>query len=763
MKTDFYKKVKTCFLIVAIICMLLSILDRVSAEEMASNLQDWCTDYMDTYMHNYPDEDLQLAFSECPYFSAYSFYTRNGQYKIYVLDFYNVPYIGMTWSNDQWYNDSFSSYYGGQIRAWNTKYFDSNFSYNWFMNVLTDHPDYFTNNTALKCYRFTSSNTTNFYGSCVLSCSEVRKYYNEYNGGVAEWSLFTPNISGTVTKLHGDTNNWTSNGNPNFEYYGSYGDVYLAVDGNEARHYDDSITPPTTDPNFIIYKSFGSGGLNDPILHVGYDGQFFDMGYTYTQTTQYVLTFDVDGVTVPITVDSSTVPDDFINGGIRLPFEYVKRLINATYINYLECTDLSLIAVTVTATASPVQTGQGSEQIQTVTKSTLCNLVLKGNAGESGYSDDNYTPLTDKTIYYDQVVNGSDFYNHSGSVHNDTNFPLWAEVYTIVIHGNNYDPTDPSMVIPISYDWAVDHQTFSKFQFLGYVDPDFHLSVSNAQVNYYNDLEFHKTDIVEVIKFLGLMNSCDIVRIIVGDFDIGHTTWTTLQDNVFYMQNYYTKLSIKGIGNLQSSVEAGSYYTKGTYELLRDKLVPAVSNAVLFYETAGTFFNQSNGLLGSINTGVIDLNSAINGGFDRVVNALNGFSGGSSYDLPSLSDELQNLFIPTLTWQSIDFDGYMDSLGVLALPFEFTNDILTISKTSYSSNLEMHINDFSIAVGSDGQGNDYMFDIFEDQDYTFNPRSIFKDVDMWTMLQYLNAFALILGESWFTYCHIFRRGVQNDC
>lgn len=280
-----YKKLRIVFLCLAIVCMILSITKRAKAESMAPALQEWCKNYMDTYIIDYNVDDFNLAVSECPYFGAFSFVTRNGSYRIYVLDFYNVPHVGMTWSNSQWWDDNFSSYYGGIVRSWQS-------SSGKYYNVVTDNTTTIENNFV--GYRFTSGSTDKqFYGSCKLVSNTNVVEHLVHNGGFDNYMVPTTN-EGTL--LHGNTNNWTSNSDPGFEYYGSYGDVYLAYNGRQARHYDNSIEPITNSTlhfNVFTYNDMGT----DTVRFVPY--KLITVGSHHTNTPD--LTFD-------IVIDNTVIP-----------------------------------------------------------------------------------------------------------------------------------------------------------------------------------------------------------------------------------------------------------------------------------------------------------------------------------------------------------------------------------------------------------------------------------------------------------------------
>lgn len=156
-----------------------------------------------------------------------------------------------------------------------------------------------------------------------------------------------------------------------------------------------------------------------------------------------------------------------------------------------------------------------------------------------------------------------------------------------------------------------------------------------------------------------------------------------------------------------------------------------------------------------ISGNIRDMLYGVSFSLDNIYNAINNLkfpsSSGSSYSLPDLSQELQRIFVPSMEWEQINYTEYLDSLGVLALPFEFTFDVQQSMLTNYSSSLDLEINEFRVPLGEDE------LVLFSDQDpFSFSPTSIFPS-NLWQIFQYLALFSLVIAEAWFTYCHIFRK------
>ncbi len=726
---DSHKKIKSLFYIVCIISMIITILGKVSAEEMDSDLQEIVDGYVRQFSAEsgvtIPSDVLDTIYSNCPYVQIYSV----NRYNYKFIDFYCNKNLGILYCR-----------------------YDGTF-YNIPMYISDDDRNYVAasssnvNVTGNKCYRI-------FFGSSSYSIYEI----NITNSSVRydRWgysSTYLYGFSSNYSTISGSTSLDNSSSEVHKSIILSYGNIF-SQDYLSFSVAEDTWEPVTVDPNFSIYKTYGTGGIPDPVLNIQYLDDIFSEGYTYTSETTYTLTFDVDGSSISVPISSNTYPDDFLeNGMFRTSYDLIYRMLSNKILDFGSVENVTLTGVSLSGTAYPTADHLGTPE--TVTKSTLCNLVLKGSSGIDAESE-NIPAVSDKTIVFDQVANSGDFFNHTGVWHNDVNMPDWAELYEVCIYDDYELLLSDVVTAGYNADWTIEQSALDRYKFKGFVDPTF-ININNAQVDYYNNLDLIKDNIARSVMFENIVKYADIVKIyyVVGD---GNGDPSLAGDYIFYTYNYYNKLTIKGIGNVQSAVESGTYYTKSLYWYLKQRLDNMSGYLVPYINESKNNQIIQNGYLQSINTNVLTIKDSIEGGVNRIVNAISGISGGSSYSLPSLSTELQRLFIPSLTWQSIDFDEYMNSLGVLSLPFTFTNDVLTTADNSYSPTLDLHINDFALDV----TGSNDVLTVFEDQDYSFNPRSIFAN-NAWTMLTYLNAFALILGEAWITYCHIFRREKSNDC
>lgn len=750
---DSHKKIKSLFYIVAIISMIIAIFGKVNAagadsvsdfSEYIYNIYNSCnvrTEYTDSYLIDAINTSVNFVHIYNDYEHVFVFGNKDS------LTCNCGFYYGL---NTETHKINGRNSVGYQIskypRAYSGNYYSEFYAEKPVPNIseCIVYYMYVTFNEVI-CSKVVYSSNTNFQN---LSNSP------NYQVALFENKLTLNNNDGTYSAL-----SLSTLVNNNMVDYVCYGDnSYCKYNGefycyDLPEYYTNDMLNPTIDNNFSIYKTYGNGGISDPLLNIQYLDDLFSSGYVYTSETTYNLTFDVDGSSVTVPISSNTYPDDFFdNGMFRTSYDLIYRMLSNKVLDFSSVDNVTLTQVSLSATAYPTADHQGIPE--TVSKSTLCNLVLKGSQGSTDIESDVIPDITDVTIVYDQVVGSDDFVNHTGSYNLNQPVPSWANTYIIVMYTDgNYGNGKPWS----SVDLYFNYEDFLYFNFGGYTDPNLTFNGLPDQYIDYNHMYSNVAFPEYLISYLGLLNSCDVVRFVYGVW--GNDGWISQGDFVFYLQNYYNKLSIKGLGNIQSAIESGTYYTKSLYWYLKQRL-DNMSDNIAEYEQK-SLSNQviGNGYLQSINTNVISIKDSIENGVNRIVGAISGISGGSSsYSLPSLSEELQRLFIPSLTWQSIDFDEYMDSLGVLSLPFTFTNDVLTVADNSYSPTLDLHINDFALDV----TGNNDVLTIFEDQDYSFNPRSIFAN-SAWTMLTYLNAFALILGESWITYCHIFRREKSNDC
>lgn len=750
-KMDLQKIFRCIFLALAIVSMLIAIAEKVSAEELVTPQQIY--DEFSLYHTQYTDEIFDLINSECPYWSTWIGY--NNEYMVswtpnkeiglcvtsvgssYAGSFdYLLQPFGNTVDENVNFLPSGNAFYGSA--DWAT--LNNRNSYQGFSLYSM-----YVSNGVLVFYRFTAGSSS--YGWQTISNTNPQAYCLA-TVGINRQQLDNNNgIWGSVS--------YTSSFN-RIEYsYCNYDGIlfYTRSSSRYISSFSQNYIPTSVNSKFKIYSTFGSAGISDPILHIEYNDILFDAGYTYTSFTQYDLTFELDGETVVYSADSDQFPDDFFtaeyNSGFRVPYEYIYEMLSDQLFNFSDVSSVKLVQVDMTATAYPDLAQLGTPQ--TKTASTLCSLNLKGYDLAPEYDDDSPVEITDKILVYDQVVDSNDYINHSGQF-NSANIPSWADMVTIIVYN---DPVGQNFNAPFSCDLYINDDILKSFSFSGYTDPNYIITTSTGTVIDYDHLVLNKAYLSEFIIVSKLLDSADCVHFISGDYN-GNGTWTTYDSYLFINQSYYQKLTIKGIGNLQSAVEAGSYYTKGLYTYVYSKLNSMAENSITYYTNSFTALQEQKSILGSINSGLLSVKDTISSGTDRIVTAIGAISsGGSSYNLPSLSSEIQRLFIPSLSWESIDFEEYIDSLGVLGLPFTSTNDILMAARSNYSPDFEIHINDFKPTILGE------TFTVFEDQDFSFNPRRIFS-LEIWTTLQYLNAFALILGEAWFTYCHIFRRE-KNDC
>ena len=736
-KNNLNKNLRVIWLILSIICMLIFVINKVSAESMDSNLQAEVLSFMDENIRDYPENVVSEAMTHCPYVRCYKA-IANG-YEIYVAEFFSIQEVGATYMNA--YGNFF---YGKSNPSVSTEYFDGNYSYFWRACICYKGGTTLPTNE-IYYYRITSGlDNKLYYGACKAYTNRLHMVHyttSAYNG-VDEYLLCIPENDGWT--FYGDSNS-RSNYISQTEYI-SYGNIYKQ---NNASGYtwslvDDTFSPVTYNPDFNIYLTYGLGGIDDPILNIEYNNPLVDLGYLYTSRTQYDLSLIIDDTSYNISVNSNDYPDYFYDNGYRLPYSFIYSLITDQLFEFSGTESVVLDMVSMNYTCYPDQQHLGVPQ--TASASTTCYVLLNGRVLDSvDYDSTDYDNVMNTQTVFSQVSASSDFVNSTGFYNSNVNIPVWADVFTIIIY---YDhgyiiPSSP----PYNCNWWVSAEDF--FNLIsgsggGTIDNSvIPGSDYDIDIDYSFDLWLNKSGTIldQLLKYN------DVVRLVFGEYesDNNQIVFTTIDDFMFFTYNYYLKLNIKAIGNVQYAIESLSEVTLGffnmTYQYL-DHIDYTLENRLSSFDK----------LLGSLNTYNLSINNTLNDIKDKLDN-LN-ISGGLSS--AQLSSTLISLFMPTLSWESIDFDDYMESMGVLALPFELTNDVLTVTDGAYSSTLDLHINNYDVPIGED------TFHIFDSQDYSFNPRSLFTN-QAWTLLQYLNLFAVIVGESWFTYCHIFRREKVNDC
>ena len=716
-KPDLNKILRSILLILGIVLMLLKISARASAEEMLDYVQDYLYEDMDLHFANWRNyqSSISTIVSQCPYFVRYNVTINGSNYSIY--DFFVKEYLGINclYLNNHYYSAGVGGLPsgGGYLCTKNSSLsFDSTGTCAYKIIV-------YNNNSLVRIFRY--SNTSQ---------------YSESSGWFSNARFFRSDLY-TFVNVSSDPSSGSYY--VNTTNYSAYGNLIINSSKNVFTDVHTTVPDPV-DSRFSAWTSLDQSGKK--LLNVSWDSQAYPNTGSYTyQSSTIALQVAVNGQSSTVSFSSTDYPELFVSGNSSyIPYKFIQKLANIATVQPSDTFYLEKITLTQQAYPSAA----GSSASQSYTASTVYSL----NLGEDVVEIPNIQQVQTVSVNYTQIVSGADFAVSSGT---SVTPPDWANILSIAIcdytsAGGSTTINDPSL-----YDYifmkdngamALYSSSSSDFNINIFVNG---LTASSTEVSvpFQQGLSlFYKDFLPE------LFNSYDVVLISMNSINGSSATVT---DSYYYTASYYSKLSIRSLGNLQLGVEAAAYYSKALYDYCYIRF-----NGIA--ESLESMRISNNNLLSSINANILNLQDFVSSGTDRIVNAISSISsGGGGMSVSDLSGALNTLFMPSFEWDQVNYQDYLDSMGVLALPFEFVFDTQSIIKNNYSASLVMPVNDFSVPLGKDFSDNNIEFTVFEDQeDFTFVPTSIFP-ASIWSVFQYLAAFGLVIGEAWFTYVHIFRK------
>lgn len=713
-RPDFNKILRSILLILGIVLMLL----KISARASAADMPDYVKDYLDDYLidNNFPStfqSYYNSAVSDgCAYFLAYQL--GNGWHYLFMCshEYTFEPrstsyawYPGTTQFNGT-FNGSFDSQYLGSTVNPDTVSNYSGFAYSFLWQ---------NNGSPIKAYKYTITPKT---GSTTFNGKTVYSIYGSQS------SLYSISISVTY--------------NQSYSNVACYGNMWIDTSG--LLKAQETTVPDPVDSRFSAWTSLDQSGKK--LLNITWDSQAYpNTGNFVYESSTIALQVAVNGQSSTISFSSTDYPDLFISGNSSyIPYKFIQKLANIATVQSSDTFYLEKITLTQQAYPSAA----GSSAIQSFTASTVYSL----NLGEDVVEIPNIQQVQNVSVNYTQIVSGTDFAVSSGT---SVTPPDWANILSIAIcdytsAGGSTTINDPSLY---DYIFMKDNGAMTLYSS---TSSDFNLNIfvngltassTEVSVPFQQGLSLFYKDFLPQ-----LFNSYDVVLISMNSINGNSATVT---NSYYYTASYYSKLSIRSLGNIQSGVEAAAYYGKALYDYSYQRF-----NGIA--ESLESLRLSSNNLLSSVNANILNLQDFVSSGTDRIVNAISGISsGGGGMSVSDLSGALNTLFMPSFEWDEVNYQDYLDSMGVLALPFEFVFDTQSIIKNNYSASLVMPVNDFSVPLGKDFSNNDIEFTVFEDhEDFTFSPTSIFPAA-IWSIFQYLAAFGLVIGEAWFTYIHIFRK------
>ena len=233
MKNDsFYKTLRIVCLILAIVCMALSLFKKVKAEELPEVLQNQIIDILDNDLNISINQTyLDNCFS-CPYCSVYVI--NNGYGDIYYFDFYFTKNIGYLYQR-----------YDGRYYYATSMYFEYNWSDRGYISCSSEY-----NGDIGTGYRLMIDGQSYYFGSVTANSSNP---VNSTNFNIK-------GLQSSYSDIYGY--NVYSNSTRSYSYNVliSYGNCYLQH-GNTFAVYPDTYTPPPSvnTEGFEVYK-YGSSG-----------------------------------------------------------------------------------------------------------------------------------------------------------------------------------------------------------------------------------------------------------------------------------------------------------------------------------------------------------------------------------------------------------------------------------------------------------------------------------------------------------------------
>ena len=715
---DFNKILRSILLILGIVFMLLKISAKAGAEGMASDTIDFVED-LAVYMSDDLKSSMETVYSDCPFF----FYAEKNGFKYFVFYSNDDIYIRYFINRGDSFYGQFDMLYYVSVNS-NIQGIDLPLSSNVpnYIYTLFQYYNHPTDWTLTKVNINSSPSYTmgSFGHYAPASMSLVYRDPNAPTGGYFSGEGVSPSL---------------------FEKYGGRGLSYGVNSSNYALYdIDNTFVSNPVDSRFTAWTSLDQAGKK--LLNISWDSQVYPNTGSFTyQSSTIALQVAVNGQSSTVLFSSTDYPELFISGNSSyIPYKFIQKLANIATVQ--ETDTFYLEKITLTQQAYP--SVAGSSASQTFSASTVYSLNLGADVVEiPAVPSVTPVPISDTNIvdttFFNNVVGGS------VSVSADYPVPSWANHVQVAVGEN------PSAPYDLYLSWAYLEEISTQI-----LDMDFTFGSGSSLVGadaelvteYFKNLDYGV--LFQRFSQDYLLDYADIVTFDCYNLDSSNNAYI-VKRIVIYTDSYFYKMQLKSLGNLQDMIEANTYYVKALYDYSYARF-----NGMA--ESLESLRISNNNFLSSINVNILNLQDLVSSGTDRIVNAISGISsGGGGMSVSDLSGALNTLFMPSFEWDEVNYQDYLDSMGVLALPFEFVFDTQSIIKNNYSASLVMPVNDLSVPLGKDFSNNDIEFTVFEDhEDFTFSPTSIFPAA-LWSVFQYLAAFALVIGEAWFTYVHIFRK------
>lgn len=545
----------------------------------------------------------------------------------------------------------------------------------------------YVQNNLINIFFYSINPSSSFYNSQIFdlsSNSSSTSYFYSPRGSLNFSKIYGSVTIGNSTYISG-------------RFYVKNNNTLLGSDNNSSASRTVSSFAPSScildvpelyDSAFEIYKTYGVGGINDPILHVGYTETLSSQGYPYNSYTSYTLTFDVDGTSVPVTVSSDGVYSDyFVDTSTNLPMEFIYRMLQNQLLNFSDANSVRLTNVSMSATFYPT-TDFTIGTPETYTKSTLCDLTLKGSSG----SVIDYTPPETVHPNFIQVTQQTYFDNRSGFISSGSTYdvPQWADevkiAYVEDFFSSNFATVEN--YLNENYDYVVYGNTLSSLVFqetltaeqeqnlydlstlaydlLSTAASYFNITLSNSSGSYHSVSwdsitptmqrtiysAFAKQINLDYILQSSDVISLDCIALIGADASNQISQLSYDSRSKYFTTRYFTRLNTFALGNVQYAIEANSAIAQNTYDLLYayldhmdSELLDSLGLNNSYLQSVNTLLNSMLDALGRILDALADLHldqlDTIDAKLTTIISNMGQSGGGGSVSVPDEDDTIE--------------------------------------------------------------------------------------------------------------------------
>lgn len=756
-KNEVLKLVKIIFYGLAIVSLALSILGKVYAESMNVSAETYIRNYLSTF-NNYGADSNVLNYI----FENYEDYVE-----IVPNDSSNIHYFyfftNKTYSFRPKVNGSSSNNAPFQFLLPTYASYDNNGSYSLEQITYTEFPFAYNDSTkrtsSAVISTFPSENkfmiTQNKFSGVRVSTSVSFNCYDvilsSYNTGsitnYGNFGLYQNVFDSHQSVLISSWNAGVGNGNyyatllsgtDSYVFDYSYNLYKLTpitlyngpVFSSDSRLKVGSIVQNGRNELYIDMSEFledslaSSYNVSDLVLTVDFDGNVV----TFDDLDSYIDIYSTDSgydciAFIPYTVFGFS--DDNIISDVSVELTQVSFTVNALYPNRPTVSEDYYISTSY------------------YLKNDLDNNVDWDNTNVSEqnndviqYDSNSFDDLKNSLITVDNQTHGT--------IYNDWQFsnslPVWEDwvtVFNVDVFSFTYNNINHWVHVSSDY---INNTHVGSYYYIPLNIADW--IYDNAISQYYDVLVFE--------NFTGLYEDVDITN------PDGYL--------IFYSDRYFIKKNTLEIGNVHKTLTSVGNQVYTLYDITYKRLTDINGNIQKGFESVLSKDSAIISLLGTVNFNLDRFGNMINNNLGKLVTGVNGLYGSNDRDLTDiynklgtlvsnvdLSNTLNTLFVPTYTGFDDTYNSAIESMGILALPFEVSKDFINASKVEYEPTFKLTFPSFT----HDGltYWNEYNFEL--------DPLT-FLSSDWLEFLQYCNALFVIFSVTLLTYKHIFASPVSEE-